>query len=329
MDQVRVDGIKLYHVKNETIRMVQHSTIVYEVEAWIGVEDLLIRELRIDIDSRQTPCPADGPCLDILVEPSSTSESFRFSEFGKEVNIPAPPTDEPERISSPFGRMALYEGALVPLSILYPAGLKRKVRTLDPTEAFFELAGPSNGGLLIKMLFFDEVSFRHKHDYCFGESAREDLISRCEAVVQFIQAMAEGQLTVGDYIDIWEPFDRLSKGWGNFDIRGIGPLSRRAITTEPGLTREILEYRLGPEGNSKVHRLASLYRLPHPHPQCPKESEVCYVVVNVGYMGTTKDLETLDGSDYTWEEVVEYSFGTASADSVPRSALTPPLSPSP
>ena len=155
--------------------------------------------------------------------------------------------------------------------------------------------------------------------------------------MQFIQAMAGGQLTVGDYIDIWEPFDRLSKGWGNFDIRDIGPLSRRAITTEPGLTGEILEYKLGPAGNSRVHRLVSLYRLPHPHTQCPKESEACYVVVNVGYLGTTKDLETLHGSDYTWEEVVEHSFSTLRSDSVafsvrplaPKRTLTQAPTPTP
>ena len=284
------------------------------MEIWIGVDDSLVRELRRNVETSDIPCPKDSDyvCPAILIVPTSSSESIAFSEFGKEVNIEAPPIEEVELITSPFGPMALYESPLVPFSIQYPATWSRKVMTLDPTLAHFKLADPSGGQLAVKMYFFDEVPSEDSYGSCMRDPVEENWVEFCESSEPFISLMAMGEATAGDYIDLWEPLAGSRSRWENVFFGQLEPRSRRTITTGTGLAGEILE--LGPvptggAGQYLLHRITYLLRLPTPHPGCHEEAQNCHVVVNVGYMATTEAIDTL-------RDVIEYSFSTSRVDSL-------------
>ena len=316
VDTISVDGIDLFHVQNrtKTFETNGQKMIDSHVEIWIGVDDSLVRELRRRDEWSVIPCSkiSSDICLDIALVPGSSSREIVFSEFGKEVNIEAPPIEEVEFITSPFGPMALYERALVPFSIQFPATWNRKVIDLDPTLADFRLADPSGGQLLVKMYFFDEVPSEDKYGRCMVDPAEERWVEDCKSLEPFISKMAMDEATAGDYIDLWEPVAVRGSRWEAVFSRELETRSRRTIATGTGLAGEIPELGPAPRGASGqylFHRITYLFRLPTPQPGCHEEAQSCHVVVNVGYSTTTETIDTL-------RDVIEYSFSTARAATI-------------
>ena len=326
MNREMLDGVDMYYITSERVVDDLARRRTTRIEIWIGVQDMLIRELKREVDIKQGRCHSSEvfECPAIDIRPTSEIDRFVFSDFGQDIQVEVPTFASPATVPSPIGDIAIYEGASGTFSIQYPgdqyptedypthwkANVDRDVFLRRP--GYFEWKDGSGGYLVMRPLYYDEVTVKQTMHY---EWCAEDVANAyCGALQAFLEAMTDGGANIKDYVDYWEAWGWAPLGWGyllpdsDFKI-----LSQQSIEKAEGLAGEMFEI----SALQKDIRLALyLYRPDEPVQGCHPESEACHVLVIVAYGGNRDYLAELS-------DEIDYSFRSFQVHPAEESSPSP------
>ncbi|NIM95032.1 MAG: LppX_LprAFG lipoprotein [Anaerolineales bacterium] len=138
-----LNGIEVYHLEGVVAgEDIGEFSGEFQIDYWIGVEDLLTREIALDgnMSFEEGGLLTEGLSGDIML-----TMTMKLSDFGKEVVIEAPEIKMATQVESPYGLMTVYESALYPFTMQYPSDWLEQPPEVGETARFTS----DEGGILI------------------------------------------------------------------------------------------------------------------------------------------------------------------------------------